>query len=30
MEIWKEVDGFGGRYKISSKGRIMSRWEGGN
>lgn len=28
MEIWKEVDGFGGRYKISSKGRIMSSWGG--
>lgn len=24
MEIWKDVKGFEGRYKISSKGRVLS------
>lgn len=24
MEIWKEIDGFDGRYKISDNGRVMS------
>lgn len=28
MEIWKEIDGFGGRYKVSSHGRVASNWGG--
>ena len=26
-EIWKDIEGYNGRYKISSFGRVMSMWQ---